>query len=120
MDIVSMVVNNPFRIVVPAMLMAVVVTGTTYAAAETGAAIGAPVVSSEGSVSPKSYGNADRRAHYLQLAAEEKALMEERSQNTSGIAQKYPRPVDSARYLWEYYTLMAQESSSASSSTTGN
>jgi hypothetical protein len=47
---------------------------------------------------------------YLKKAAEEKELWIQRSQNIVSIAAKYPRPVDSARYLCEYYTYMAAES----------
>jgi hypothetical protein len=51
----------------------------------------------------------NRQRSYLQLAAEEKQDMDRRSQFTSSISAKYPRPVDSARYLYEYYTLKASE-----------
>ena len=54
------------------------------------------------------YGN--QQKNYLQKAAEEKELWIQRSQNIVSIAAKYPRPVDSARYLYEYYTYMAAES----------
>lgn len=56
----------------------------------------------------KFYGN--RQNDYLQKAAEEKQLWIQRSQNIVSIAAKYPRPVDSARYLYEYYSTMAAES----------
>jgi hypothetical protein len=54
------------------------------------------------------YGN--QQNNYLQKAAEEKQLWIQRSQNIVSIAAKYPRPVDSARYLYEYYSTMAAES----------
>jgi hypothetical protein len=50
-----------------------------------------------------------QQKQYSQKAAEEKLEWERRSQNTSGINQKYPRPVDSARNLFEYYTFKASE-----------
>jgi hypothetical protein len=49
---------------------------------------------------------------YLQLAAEEKQEWIRRSQNIVSIAAKYPRPVDSARYLYEYYAYKASEAGS--------
>jgi imidazolonepropionase-like amidohydrolase len=53
---------------------------------------------------------AEQQKHYLQQAAEEKQEWVRRSQNVASVAAKYPRPVDSARYLYEYYTLKASES----------
>ena len=50
-----------------------------------------------------------QRKEYSRKAEEEKQEWERRSQNTSGINQKYPRPVDSARNLFEYYTYKASE-----------
>jgi len=46
---------------------------------------------------------------YSRKAADEKQEWERRSLNTSGINQKYPRPVDSARNLFEYYSYKASE-----------
>ena len=46
---------------------------------------------------------------YLQQAAEEKQEWIRRNQNTMGVAAKYPRPVDSARNLYEYYRYKASE-----------
>jgi hypothetical protein len=46
---------------------------------------------------------------YLQQAVEEKQEWVRRSQNIMGVAAKYPRPVDSARYLYEYYVKKAAE-----------
>jgi hypothetical protein len=46
---------------------------------------------------------------YLQEAAEEKKEWERRSQNAVSILAKYPRPVDSARNLYEYYMYKASE-----------
>jgi hypothetical protein len=46
---------------------------------------------------------------YLQQATEEKKEWERRSQNVTGILAKYPRPVDSARNLYEYYMYKATE-----------
>jgi hypothetical protein len=50
-----------------------------------------------------------QHSDYLQLAAEEKKEWERRSQNIAGIQAKYPRPVDSARNLYEYYMYKASE-----------
>jgi hypothetical protein len=50
-----------------------------------------------------------RQKYYLQQATEEKQEWARRSQNIVSIAAKYPRPVDSARYLYEYYAYMASE-----------
>jgi hypothetical protein len=49
---------------------------------------------------------------YLKLASEEKKEWDRRSQNIVSIAAKYPRPVDSARYLYEYYMYKASENRS--------
>jgi hypothetical protein len=46
---------------------------------------------------------------YLQKAADEKKEWERRSQITTGLSQKYPRPVDSARNLYEYFMAKASE-----------
>jgi hypothetical protein len=51
----------------------------------------------------------DRQARCLRKAAEEKAEWERRSAVTVSIAAKYPRPVDSARNLYEYYMYKASE-----------
>jgi hypothetical protein len=50
-----------------------------------------------------------RQKTYLQKAEEEKQEWVRRSQNITVVAAKYPRPVDSARYLYEYYTSKALE-----------
>jgi|SRR5271154_5845335 len=42
--------------------------------------------------------------------AEEKLIWEQRAQNTTSTAQKYPRPVDSAHYLYDYYAYEADRS----------
>ncbi|MGB9408818.1 MAG: hypothetical protein WCA89_14875 [Terracidiphilus sp.] len=46
---------------------------------------------------------------YLEHAAVEKQEWVRRSQNTMATAAKYPRPVDSARNLYEYYLSMASK-----------
>jgi hypothetical protein len=46
---------------------------------------------------------------YLDMASDEKQEWDRRNQNIVSIAAKYPRPVDSARYLYEYYTYKASE-----------
>ena len=50
-----------------------------------------------------------QQTSYLQQAAEEEKEWQRRSQNIVSIAAKYPRPVDSAHYLYEYYTYEASE-----------
>jgi hypothetical protein len=50
-----------------------------------------------------------QKADYLRQAAEEKKEWERRSKNVSGAFGKYPRPVDSARNLYEYYLYKASE-----------
>jgi len=46
---------------------------------------------------------------YLEQAAQEKQEWERRSQNVMATAAKYPRPVDSARNLYEYDLSKASE-----------
>jgi hypothetical protein len=50
-----------------------------------------------------------QQSDYLHQATEEKQEWVRRSQNIVSIAAKYPRPVDSARYLYEYYAYKAAE-----------
>jgi len=50
-----------------------------------------------------------QKADYLRQATEEKKDWERRSENVSGAFGKYPRPVDSARNLYEYYLYKASE-----------
>jgi hypothetical protein len=50
-----------------------------------------------------------QQAYFQKQASEEKAEWERRSQNTMSINAKYPRPVDSARNLYEYYVYKAAE-----------
>jgi hypothetical protein len=50
-----------------------------------------------------------RHESYMQQAVEEKKEWERRSKNVSGAFGKYPRPVDSARNLYEYYMYKASE-----------
>jgi len=47
---------------------------------------------------------------YLREAAEEKKEWARRSQYVVLSAAKYPRPVDEAKYLYEYYSAKADES----------
>jgi hypothetical protein len=51
----------------------------------------------------------EQHGTYLQKAAEEKKEWDRRSQNITSAAAKYPRPVDSARNLYEYYMYKASE-----------
>ncbi len=52
--------------------------------------------------------------NYLRQAAEEKQEWERRSENAMASAAKYPRPVDSARNLYEYYLSKASEEAALS------
>lgn len=45
----------------------------------------------------------DQQKSLQAKAAEEKVLWDARAQNVVASSNKYPRPVDSARYLYEYY-----------------
>ena len=53
---------------------------------------------------------AGQQSGYAKQAAEEKQEWIRRSQNVMVVAAKYPRPVDSAHYLYDYYSRMAAES----------
>lgn len=55
-----------------------------------------------------------QQAYFLQQAAEEKLEWDRRSTNVMGANAKYPRPVDSARYLYEYYAYKASEAGALS------
>jgi hypothetical protein len=55
-----------------------------------------------------------QQKHFAEQAAEEKAEWARRSQYTQSIEAKYPRPVDSARYLYEYYAAKAAEAATLS------
>jgi hypothetical protein len=50
-----------------------------------------------------------QQQQFEQKAAAEKQEMDRRSANTTSIAAKYPRPVDSSRNRYEYFTYKAQE-----------
>ena len=52
-----------------------------------------------------------RQQDFEQKAEVEKAEWVRRSQNVTGPQQKYPRPVDSAKNLYEYYAYEAQQAS---------
>jgi hypothetical protein len=52
-----------------------------------------------------------RHNYYLTQATEEKQEWARRSSNIVLTAAKYPRPVDSAHYLYDYYTYKALEAS---------
>jgi hypothetical protein len=51
-----------------------------------------------------------RQSEYSQKAAEQMEEWERRSHNVTGPAAKYPRPVDEARNLYEYYAHEADDS----------
>lgn len=55
-----------------------------------------------------------RQKNYLQQAADEKQEWVRRSQITTSLYAKYPKPVDSARYLYEYYSEEASEAGALS------
>jgi hypothetical protein len=50
-----------------------------------------------------------RKSSFQEQANQEKKEWERRSQNVVGPAAKYPRPVDSARNLYEYYDYEADQ-----------
>jgi hypothetical protein len=50
-----------------------------------------------------------RKRSFQKQANQEKKEWERRSQNVVGPAAKYPRPVDSARNLYEYYDYEAHQ-----------
>ena len=51
----------------------------------------------------------ERHTEFSAKAADEMAEWARRSEMTSGLAAKYPRPVDAARNLYEYYAHEADE-----------
>ena len=55
-------------------------------------------------------------AHFRDLAAQEKLEWQRRSTNSSALGQKYPRPADSSRYRYEYFSLMASQLDARASS----
>lgn len=50
-----------------------------------------------------------RQMYFQQQAAAEKAEWDRRSQSIVGIQAKYPRPVDSSRNRYEYFTYEANQ-----------
>jgi hypothetical protein len=44
-----------------------------------------------------------QKSLFLTKSAQEKAIWSARTQNPAGSGQKYPRPVDSAHYLYDSY-----------------
>ena len=50
-----------------------------------------------------------RQQSFEQQAQSEKAEWERRSQNVTGPAAKYPRPVDSSKNRYDYFTYEAQQ-----------
>jgi hypothetical protein len=46
---------------------------------------------------------------FEQKASSEKQEMDRRSANVTSISEKYPRPVDSSKNRYEYFTYKAQE-----------
>jgi hypothetical protein len=51
----------------------------------------------------------ERHSEFSQKAADQREEWARRSQNTTGPAAKYPRPVDEARNLYDYYAHEADE-----------
>jgi hypothetical protein len=54
----------------------------------------------------------ERQQYFEQQAQSEKIEWDRRSQNVTGPAAKYPRPVDSSRNRYEYFTYEAQQMAS--------
>src|ERR1700683_4380469 len=52
-----------------------------------------------------------RQQSFEQKAQAEKVEWDRRSQNVTSISEKYPRPVDSSRNRYEYFTYEAQQMS---------
>ena len=52
---------------------------------------------------------ANQQSEYVQQARAEKQEWIRRNESIVSIAAKYPRPVDSARYLYEYYAYQASK-----------
>jgi hypothetical protein len=50
-----------------------------------------------------------RQQAFQQQAQSEKEEMDRRSQYTTGISQKYPRPVDSSRNRYQYFAYEADQ-----------
>jgi hypothetical protein len=50
-----------------------------------------------------------RQQSFKQQARSEKLEWIRREQNVSSLAEKYPRPVDSSRYRYEYFAYEAQQ-----------
>jgi hypothetical protein len=55
---------------------------------------------------------ANQRKYFLAQAAAEKAEWERRSQNVMGAFAKYPRPMDSVKYLYESFVEKANKAGS--------
>jgi hypothetical protein len=51
----------------------------------------------------------DQQQQFQQQANSEKLEWDRRSQNTIGVASKYPKPADSARNLYQYYAYEADQ-----------
>jgi hypothetical protein len=51
----------------------------------------------------------DQQQRFQQQANSEKQEWDRRSQNTVGVAAKYPKPADSARNLYQYYAYEADQ-----------
>jgi hypothetical protein len=50
------------------------------------------------------------QARYSAEAAAEKIELDRRARINAGLEQKYPRPVDSAKYLYQFYLYEAEDS----------
>jgi len=57
----------------------------------------------------------NKQKTYLKEADAAKTEVTRRSVTISSISAKYPRPVDSARYLYEYYSKMASDAGDSAS-----
>jgi hypothetical protein len=82
-------------------------TGEHYTQSELKKLINEAHTSDQYDVLARYYSNEQRA--FLQKAADEKQEWARRSQFTTSISAKYPRPVDSARNLYEYYSYKASE-----------
>src|SRR5208337_4353695 len=51
----------------------------------------------------------ERQQHFEEQAQSEKTEWERRSQNITGPAAKYPRPVDSSRNRYQYFATEAEQ-----------
>lgn len=108
---------NRTSIAIAILSLAVSLTGAAQSTVQT-ANLSAPLSSREANNLMKSaHSDAEykqlasyfhqQEAHYRAEAAAEKVEVDRRAQVNAGLMQKYPRPVDSAQYLYESYVYQA-------------